>query len=145
MTHLPKTPPASSDFPTTLPFTLCWAWGGGLYVTMWVLLTRQGLPSPSPTSFFSLGLWDGQGLSADCRAGNTTGIKPYHVHPAGYGKEGICEHVLRSEDSAPTKGKDIFFILVPTGSASSAWEVGLILSLGWAKGEHGIGHSELST
>lgn len=24
MTHLPKTPPASSDFPTILPFNLCW-------------------------------------------------------------------------------------------------------------------------
>lgn len=55
MTHLPKTPPASSDFSTTLPFKLCWAWGGSLYVNMWVLLARQGTPQ-TPISFpFLLG------------------------------------------------------------------------------------------
>lgn len=63
MTRLPKTPPASSDFSTTLPFKLCWAWGGSLYVNVWVLLARQGPPMEvkpwnpqTPTSFpFLLG------------------------------------------------------------------------------------------
>lgn len=67
---MPKTPPASSDFSTTLPFKLCWAWGGSLYVNMWVLLARQGPPMEvepwtpqSPHIFpFSPGLWDRQGL-----------------------------------------------------------------------------------
>lgn len=59
----------------------------------------------------------------------TIGIKLHHPHPAGFEKEGVYEHVwfnrgltsnrMRSEDSVP-QGKDIFCILVPTGSASSA-------------------------
>lgn len=31
---MPKTPPASSDFSTTLPFKLCWAWRGSLCVNI---------------------------------------------------------------------------------------------------------------
>lgn len=59
----------------------------------------------------------------------TIGIKLHHSHPAGCEKESVYEHVwlnrgltsngMRSEDSVP-QGKDIFCILVSTGSASSA-------------------------
>lgn len=79
-------------------------------MNMWVLLARQRPPmgvkpwTPPDTHVFpfSPGLWDRQGLSAECRAGNTLGIKPNHLHPAGCKKEVICGLVLLNGDLTPS-------------------------------------------